>query len=126
MSKQQETVAHAADDAPEKRAYVVEVSRAGVLIARYQGLFADESEACMHGMEFANNNGKVISHPIVERSEAEGRRSYKAGRALHLKASPAALQGWLQAKKNADMLRGTADAERRITRAFFGDSPLFS
>jgi hypothetical protein len=126
MSKQQECCASAANDSAEKRAYVVLVSRAGVQIARYEGLFADESEACMHGMEFADNNGKVTSYPVVERSEAEGRRSYKAGRALHLKASPAALQGWLQAKRNEDTLRGTADAERLIARALFGDSPLFS
>jgi hypothetical protein len=113
---------------PSPRAYIIEVTRrTGPFVqqvAKVQGLFSCVTDAAAHGMELADNNGKVVVYPLVEVTFDEGRWAYKGGRQLHLAATNAARDGYAWERLES-AARATAPAERAQARAMYGDSPFF-
>jgi hypothetical protein len=111
--------------APALRAYIVEVTRGTgkyvQQVAKVQGLFASVTDASAHGMELADNNGKVVVYPLIEVTFDEGRWAYKSGRELHLAATNAAREGFTWERLEA-AARATAPAERAQARALYGNS----
>lgn len=93
--------ARAANDAAgarPMRAWVVEVSRGGVPIKTFEVPARTEADAVDIGMEWADSNGRVRAHPLIEMTSDEGRRSAKAGRRLHDLASLEAVLAYTAAQ----------------------------